>query len=261
MTCAPTLPPRAASQPSRTRAKDRENQRPVCIAGVRSLAMFAPTYLGTNEPGLKPDASSYNQGHNRPPLTYKDAGDDVDAGDALVEHILAAGRGAPTAKGVMGGLGGFGGLFDLKRAGCSDPILVAAPTASAPRSRSRSRPAATTPSASIWSPCPSTTSWCRAPSRCSFSTTTPPAASRSTSASASSAGIAEGCRQAGCALIGGETAEMPGMYAEGDYDLAGFPTVGSAERDCLCCRAPTSRAGDVSFWGWRRAAALQRVSR
>ena len=69
---------------------------------------------------MKPDAKG---GHNKPPLTYKDAGVDIDAGDELVEHIKPLAK-STDRKGVMGGLGGFGGLFDLKAAGFRDPILV-----------------------------------------------------------------------------------------------------------------------------------------
>ena len=114
----------------------------------------------------------------------------------------------------MGGLGGFGALFDLKAAGFADPVLVSTTDGVGTKLKVAIETGhARHASASTSWPCASTISWCRAPSRCSSSTISPPAGSSVGQASAVIGGIAEGCRQAGCALVGGETAEMPGMYA------------------------------------------------
>ena len=146
-------------------------------------------------------------------MTYRAAGVDIDAGDALVERIKPLAR-ATARAGVLGGIGGFGALFDLKAAGLprSGAGLLHRRRRHQAAHRHRHRPARHA-SASTWSPCASTTWWCRAPSRCSSSTISPPAGSRWSRPRAVIAGIAEGCRLAGCALVGGETAEMPGMYA------------------------------------------------
>src|SRR6185437_15271238 len=105
-------------------------------------------------------------------LTYAQAGVDIDAGNRMVDLIKPLVR-ATARPGADAEIGGFGGLFDLKRCGFTDPVLVAAPD-----SRSRSRPADTRRSGSISSPCPSTISLCKAPSRCSSSTIMPAASSR-----------------------------------------------------------------------------------
>ncbi len=140
-------------------------------------------------------------------------------------------------------LGGFGGFFDPKRRDIPIRCSSRRTTASAPSSSSRSRPASTTRSASTSSRCASTTCIVQGAEPLFFLDYFATAALDTGVAAAVVAGIADGCRIANCALIGGETAEMPGMYAPGDYDLAGF-SVGAVERGQQLT-GDRVRAGDV----------------
>ena len=177
-----------------------------------------------------------------PGLTYRDAGVDIDAGDELVERIKPVVK-RTMRKEVLAGIGGFGALvevpLDRYRGRCWSP----APTASAPSCGSPSTPAGTTRSASTWSPCAPTTSSVSGAEPLFFLDYYATGKLRVDVAEAVIRGIAEGCELAGAALVGGETAEMPGMYHGDDYDLAGF-CVGVVENDRIIDGSSTA-AGDV----------------
>ena len=174
--------------------------------------------------------------------TYKDAGVDIDAAAKLVDRIKGHAR-STARTGADAELGGFGGLFDLKAAGYEDPLLVAANDGVGTKLKIAIETGRHgTVGIDLVAMCVNDLV-VQGAEPLFFLDYLACGTLNSDTAEEVVSGIAEGCRQAGAALIGGETAEMPGMYAEDDYDLAGF-SVGAVERGAVLPRGDIE-AGDA----------------
>ncbi|MEL4375279.1 phosphoribosylformylglycinamidine cyclo-ligase [Brucella cytisi] len=175
-------------------------------------------------------------------LTYAQAGVDIDAGNLMVEKIKPLVR-STRRPGADGEIGGFGGLFDLKAAGFKDPVLVAANDGVGTKLKiAIDADKHDTVGIDLVAMCVNdlVVQGAEPLFFLDYFATGKLSPDQGVDIVA---GIAEGCRQAGSALIGGETAEMPGMYRDADYDLAGF-AVGAAERDRLLPRGDVAE-GDI----------------
>jgi phosphoribosylformylglycinamidine cyclo-ligase len=176
------------------------------------------------------------------PLTYKDAGVDIDAGDELVERIKPLARRTARA-GLLGGIGGFGGLFELDLAKYPRPVLVAGTDGVGTKLRlALDLGRLDTVGIDLVAMCVNDVV-VQGAEPLFFLDYYATGQLSLDQAEAVIRGIAAGCAESGCALLGGETAEMPGMYAPGDIDLAGF-AVGVVNRDRIIDGSRVA-AGDV----------------
>lgn len=180
---------------------------------------------------------------SKTPLSYRDAGVDIEAGERLVDAISPMAK-ATARAGVMGGLGGFGALFDLKAAGYTDPILVSGTDGVGTKLMLAFETGIhNTVGIDLVAMCANDV-LAQGAEPLFFLDYFATGKLEGGIAEAVISGIAEGCRRSGCALVGGETAEMPGMYPPGHYDLAGF-VVGAVDRDKVLPRMGDMAPGDV----------------
>src|ERR1700733_15053912 len=176
-------------------------------------------------------------------LTYADAGVDIDAGAALVEAIKPLAR-STRRPGADAALGGFGALFDLKAAGYADPLIVSTTDGVGTKLKVAIESGLhDSVGIDLVAMCVNDL-LAQGAEPLLFLDYYATGKLEVEVARRVVVGIAEGCRQAGAALVGGETAEMPGMYSEGDYDLAGF-SVGAVERDRVLPLLTEQRPGDI----------------
>jgi phosphoribosylaminoimidazole synthetase len=176
-------------------------------------------------------------------LTYRDAGVDIDEGERLVDLIKPAAK-STARPGAEAALGGFAAAFDPKAAGFKDPIFLATTDGVGTKLKIAIESGRhETVGIDLVAMCVNDLS-AQGAEPLMFLDYYATGKLNAEEAARVVEGIAEGCRQAGAALAGGETAEMPGMYAKGDYDLAGF-AIGAAERGALLPRVDEMRPGDI----------------